>query len=363
MHPHQVSLTFKQDKNDIPIENNTNPNQTEEETEFLPKGTPLPVIPQNTPLFKNTIPFYKEMEKHVLEEYGPQFSLDESYPLEVKTTTYGKVNKRYKQPVHKHNTSYPQHLMLAMIHATPNQVQNIIDMRKTWCQKKYASVFGFKCIFILVRQTVQKSHKVDYFKTMNQTTKDIYFIDMPFLEEKWTTLQQKDISSFIYLYPIFDNYKYYVRFDNHVVVNIEMLCDVLNELPSEATVVGRLMEHRPIADTKQRYFDKMAQVLKKYYMFVPGHVAAFTNDLAKFFGKWSLYYQLTPTSLEDTTFGFLIYRFAMEKHMMINFVQPEKWGNGHSGQYGNFIIFHRAHNQINITEYFNRCVQDGHFVN
>ncbi|ELP88036.1 hypothetical protein EIN_140640 [Entamoeba invadens IP1] len=322
-----------------------------------------PVVRQNNSTEPSATLYYKKIEKYISKKFGPYFTLDESYPLKVNVNTYATLKLEYKQPIHKNKTHYPQKLFLAMIHTMPNKIQNIINIRNTWCQEKHELEFGFKCIFILVKGSVEKSNKTTTFKEMNSTKQDIYFVEMPFLNEEWNTLYHKDIASYIQLYPIFNDYKFYGRFDNHVIVNVDMLSDILIELPTNGTVFGQFYSHEPHGDKKSKYYDMFAQPFKKYYSFVAGYIALYSNDMAEYFSTWDKYFQIPPSSLEDTPFGFLIYRYAMEKHIKLTFVQPKQIGTGHSGQYDkNYIIFHRAR-ENDLVQYYNRCVKDGHFVN
>ncbi|ELP95299.1 hypothetical protein EIN_141410 [Entamoeba invadens IP1] len=324
---------------------------------------PIPVVPQNNSTEPSATEYYKKIEHYISTNYGPYFTLDESYPLQVDVKTYATLKLKYEQPIHINNTQYPKKLLLAMIHTMPNKAQNIINIRNTWCQEKHELEFGFKCIFILVRGSVTQANKTKLFKEMNMTKHDIYFVDMPFLNETWNTLYQKDIASYIFMYPIFKGYKFYGRFDNHVVVNVDMLCDLLIELPTEGTVFGHFYFNNPKRNKKSKYYDMFAQPFKKYYPFVAGYIALYSNDMAEYFSTWDKYFQIPPSSLEDTPFGFLSYKYAMEKHMKLTFVFPKQIGTGTSGKYGkNYIIFHRGR-ETDLVQYYNKCVEDGHFVN
>ncbi|ELP83644.1 hypothetical protein EIN_200820 [Entamoeba invadens IP1] len=298
------------------------------------------------------------------------FTVDYSYPKYVQLYTYARPNYTYKQPIHIHNTKYPQNTLLAMIHTLPSHLVHIKNTRQTWCQRNYQDIFGFKCLFILVNKTVEdydNTHpKENIFKTlltMNSTYNDIYLIDMPGLQESWTTLQQKNIAAYTQIYPLYTSYKFYARVDDCVMVNVEMLMDVLNEIPSNNTVVGDFWNHAPWKEPGKKYYDKLASRYSLYYTFPSGYFSIFSNDITHFFADWDKYYNIAPSSLEDPGFGFLIWKYTKENNMKVNLIKPKLWGGQIKAKYGNYIVFHGMIGEMNQIDFYDRSIKDGHFVN
>ncbi|ELP84788.1 hypothetical protein EIN_075970 [Entamoeba invadens IP1] len=301
--------------------------------------------------------------KYVQTIYGNNFSVDINYPKTYRIFEYTHSDFDFNQPLHKSKTEYPQKMLLTMIHTSSTRITDMENTRNTWCQSRYQKEFGFKCVFLIVRKSVEQNGKKDFLERMNATTKDIYFINMPLLEEKNETRHQQDIASFVTIFDTFKDYKFYAKVNDNVMINVEMLMDVLISLPEEETVVGEFNNNKPNGDITSKCYDLLAQRYARYFIYPSGYLAIYSRSLSKFFAEWKNYYCMPPTSSADPALGFLMYKYAKNHNKKIHLISPELWKNEGNETTCNAIVFNKYTKNITQVDKFTQCVKDGHFVN
>ena len=224
------------------------------------------------------------------------------------------------------NYKYPNNIWLAVIHTIPSRINRSINTRNTWCQKKYQERYGFKCIFVYVKSTVERDGANDQLMSLNETYHDIYYIEMPGLKEGWFTMQQKNIDGFIFALDAFPNYQYYCRVDDEIVVSVDEVSEFLLSLKETNVVLGRLYSHAPGLTVGAKYYDPLASCLRRYYTFPSGCFSIFSKNITKFLASWDNYYRIAPSSLEDPGMGNFIYKYAQTEKVKVHLYQTIDWG-------------------------------------
>ncbi|EDR23430.1 beta-1,3-N-acetylglucosaminyltransferase, putative [Entamoeba dispar SAW760] len=299
--------------------------------------------------------------RYVKSFYGEKFNVEESYPLRVNIEEYANLNQNVALGFEKEKTkSYPERLWLAIIHTMPNKISHIQNTRNTWCREEYQQRYGFKCIYVLVESSVRQTKHLNDLLKLNETYHDIYFIDMPDLNEHWFTLQQKNINAYIMALNIFPDYSFYSRVDDQILVTVDILSSFLMNHLTNSTVVGEMVKHRPNRNPRNKYYDPLAINIPKYFPFPAGYLSIFSQDIIKFIGKWENYYTFAPSSLEDPGFGHWIYKFANTTNQRVDLLTPENWGGNTKNTYGDYIIFHDQRGRLNQTEFLKRRIEDGY---
>ncbi|ELP87205.1 hypothetical protein EIN_093620 [Entamoeba invadens IP1] len=304
-----------------------------------------------------------DQRQYVNSFYGDKFSVDEDYPDEVDVYSYADLNESLGIPQHYKNTFYPDKLFLAIIHTIPSKLHHVEKTRQTWCNPQYQNEFGMKCIFVLVRETVEKKNMTGIVSSLNNTYHDLYYIEMPNLKEHWFTLQQKNVNAYILAKTLFPDYLFYSRVDDEIIVTVDTLADLLVSLPKKNTVVGEFVRHRPNKNVKNKYYDPLAINIKKYFFFPAGYLSIWSSDIIDFIASWENYYTIAPSSLEDPGFGHFLYKYYTTTNNKLYFVTPEKWGGNTGTHYGDYMVFHDQRGRLNQTKILERRIADGHFVN
>ncbi|EKE39817.1 hypothetical protein ENUP19_0211G0035 [Entamoeba nuttalli] len=302
----------------------------------------------------------QKQREYVTKFYGPKFKVEEDYPYEIDFNTYAHVEVQSKNPPRDEDRIYPKKLWLAIIHSIPSKISHVENTRNTWCREEYQQRYGFKCIFVFVESSAKQLEQYNELVEMNETYHDIYFIDMPDLNEHWFTLQQKNINAYIMALKLFPNYYFYTRVDDEIIVTVDLLSDFLFAHTHNPTVVGQLTYHAPYTNPRHKYYDPLSRNLPRYYIYPGGYLSIFSQDIIKFIGKWENYYTFAPSSLEDPGFGHWIYKFANTTNQRVDLLTPENWG-GHVGTtYGDYIVFHDQEGHLNQLETLNRRIEDGY---
>ncbi|ELP90478.1 hypothetical protein EIN_018270 [Entamoeba invadens IP1] len=227
-------------------------------------------------------------------EYPEEYDRNASDLIRVHTTHY--------------NALYQQKVALFLIRTTADRLQHAVDIRKTWCDSEVQRVFHVRCLFYYVDSSVDKSLQKDTIMMMNDTHNDIRFISLPNKTENWSTIYHNNVMILSDALTTFPGYQYYAIVDDEDYINVEVLVDYLSSLVPENVVLGKVYEHQPYKNVTDKYYDEMA-THKMYYPFTCNSILLYSSDLAHFMGSVYHYIHQPPSSLADTAFGFLVYKY------------------------------------------------------